>query len=411
MDRDLLYRYAKLVAEKGINVQKGQPVMIDCTTECFEFARLLTRAAYEAGASEVFYNWSDDGCDREYYLHADDHAIDTCYDWDAEKYNSLSRAGVGFISVAASNPEKLKGVDPKRLQRHSIAVKERKKEFFSRTMSGRCPWCVVSVPVPAWAGKVFPDLDENSAMERLWREIFNAVRVRRGADPIDEWNRHCATLSSRAEILNRYNFKSLHYSNSLGTDLNVELPEGHVWMAGGEKTPDGVEFIPNMPTEEVFTAPKRHGVNGVVYSSKPLRLSGNIIEGIRFVLKNGRIVDMSADTCEDILRASVLTDEGSQFLGEVALVPHDSPISNSGVLFFNTLFDENASCHFAYGRAYPSCVKGGENASADELAALDINHESNEHVDFMIGTADLSIIGTTHDGDKVTVFKDGNFAF
>ena len=248
-------------------------------------------------------------------------------------------------------------------------------------------------------------------MERLWKAIFAAVRIEDGKDAVQAWREHCQRLANRAEILTKYQFRSLHYTNSLGTNLTVELPEGHVWGAGDELAGTGVRFVANMPTEEVFTAPKRDAVNGELYASMPLVLNGNIVKDIHFTLKDGRITEIHASQGEEILRAAVNTDEGAHYLGEVALVPYDSPIRESGLLFFNTLFDENASCHFAFGEAYPTCIEGGAEMSEQELLAHGLNASSNTHVDFMVGTRDLQIVGTTHDGTQVEIFCNGNFVF
>ena len=411
MNAKMLWQYARLVVGVGINVQKGQPVMINCPIECAPFGRMLMTAAYDAGAKDVIINWRDDYCTRERCLKADDSVFDSVYPWDALKLNSLAKEGVGVISVSASDPENLKGVDPDRLRRSRIASGRDLKEFMRAQMSNGIPWCVVSVPIPSWAKKVFPDLDETEAVERLWDEIFKTVRVTEDGDAVEEWRRHCADIEGKARKLTEYDLAELHYKNSIGTDLTVKMPENCVWLAGGDicRT-NGVKFVANMPTEEVFSAPLRNGVDGTLVASKPLVLNGNVVDGIRFTFKDGRIVGIHADTNEENLRSQVDTDEGSHYLGEIALVPYDSPISQSGVLFFNTLFDENASCHFAFGEAYPACVKGGDDLSPEELAAAGINAESNTHVDFMVGTRDLEITGVTRKGETVRIFENGNFA-
>lgn len=409
MNEKMLRQYARLIIGVGVNLQKKQTLVVACPVECAYFARMLTDAAYEAGAKDVIINWRDDYCSRQHYLYADDSLFDNVYPWDALQRNTLAREGAAYVAIAASNPENLKGVDPERLRRWEIAAGRDMKECQSLQMSNGFPWCVVSIPVASWAKKVFPELTDDEAMERLWDEIFKAVRITEDGDAVAEWKAHCDRLESKAKELNEYRFKSLHYTNSLGTDLTVGMPEDHVWMAGGDTTKSGVRFVANMPTEEVFSAPLRNSINGVLYASKPLVLNGTIVKGIRFTFKDGRIVDLHADEGEDTLKAAVGTDEGSHYLGEIALVPYDSPISKSGVLFFNTLFDENASCHFAFGKAYPSCIKGGEDMSMEELIAHGINAESNTHVDFMVGTDDLSIVGTTHDGREIPVMRNGNW--
>ena len=270
------------------------------------------------------------------------------------------------------------------------------------------PWCIASIPIPSWATTVFPDCGEDEAMEKLWEAIFKSVRISGDGKAVDRWEEHLATLHARMDKMNALRFKTLHYTNSLGTDLTVELPEGHIWEAGNDVTLSGQEYIANIPTEELFTSPLKTGVNGVVYSSMPLVNDGAIIDKFHFVVKDGKIVECHAEKGEEELKAAITVDEGASYFGEVALVPYDSPISNQKILFYNTLFDENAACHIAFGEAYP-CLEGGQKMTKEELKARGLN-DSITHVDFMIGTADLSIVGTTEDGREVPVFVDGNFA-
>ena len=312
------------------------------------------------------------------------------------------------LNISACNPEALLGVDPDRLTRASRS-ETAIQPYVNAVMSNGCPWCVASVPIPSWAKKVFPDLPEQEEMDRVWDAIFTSVRISGKGDAVARWREHTALLRSRVDKLNALHFESLYYENSLGTRLNIRLPEKHVWSGGSNLCRAGYPFVANMPTEEVFTAPLKTGIDGVVYSAMPLVHNGNIIENFHFVIKDGRIVDVHAEKGEDILRAAIAEDEGASYFGEVALVPYDSPISNQKILFYNTLFDENAACHLAFGEAYPECVEGGEAMSTEERKAAGLN-DSNTHVDFMIGTSDLSIIGTTKDGREVPVFVNGNFA-
>lgn len=409
MNAKMLWQYARLVVEVGINVQKGQPIMINCPVDRADFARMLVTAAYDAGAKEVHMNWRDDYCARQRGLKADDSVFDSVHPWEVMKRMELAKEGVGIISVAASDPENMRGVDPDRLRRANMAAGRDLKDFMRIQMSNGIPWCVVSVPIASWAKKVFPELSEDEAMERLWEEIFKAVRITEDGDAVAEWRAHCDRIEGFAKRMTEYDFAELHYKNSIGTDLTVKMPENHMWLAGGDYC-KGVKFVANMPTEEVFSAPLRTGVEGTLVAAKPLVLNGNVIDGIRFTFREGRIVEIHADKGEETLRAEVELDEGSHYLGEIALVPYDSPISNSGILFYNTLFDENAACHFAFGEAYPACIKGGDDKEVEELKAAGINVESNTHVDFMVGTRDLEIVGTTRDGRKIKVFENGNFA-
>lgn len=402
--------YARLLIREGLNLQPGQRLVISCPVERAGFARLCAECAYDVGCAEVILRWNDDALTRLKYLRAAEEVFDRVNPWEALLADTVSAEGAAWLSVSAEDPENLKGVEPGRIRRARIASGKAMETFRVRETRNEFPWCVCSVPSAAWARKVFPGLDTPEAMARLWEEIFKACRVAEGQDAITAWRAHSDELHRRVTTLNGYDFKTLHYQNALGTDLSVELPEGHYWAGGAEKcVKSGLLFSANIPTEEVFTLPKRDGVNGVVCASKPLVYNGTVIEGLRFELKDGKIAGVRADTGLEVLKGAVSVDEGASYLGEVALVPYDSPISRSGVLFYNTLFDENASCHFAFGDAYP-CIRGSEDMSREELKARGAN-DSLTHVDFMVGTSDLSITGMTRDGGMFPVFRDGNFAF
>lgn len=403
-----LREYAKLLIEVGLNVQKGQTLVISCPVDCAYFARLCASAAYDVGCREVVMRWSDDYLTRERYLRADDAVFDEFPLWQKEMMNGYAESGAAFLSIAARDPEALRGVDPERLMRASKA-ESAIRPYMDAIMSNACPWCVASVPIESWTKKVFPDASAQEAMEKLWNAIFSAVRISGKGDAVARWREHVAQLRARVEKLNALHFVSLHYTNALGTDLTIRLPEKHLWSGGSCNCKAGVPFVANMPTEEVFTAPLREGVDGVVYAALPLVHNGNIIDHFHFVVKDGKIVEVHAETGEEILKSAVSEDEGASYFGEVALVSYDSPISNQKLLFYNTLFDENAACHLAFGEAYPECVEGGEEMSREELRAAGLN-DSNTHVDFMIGTSDLTITGTREDGSEVAVFVNGNFA-
>ena len=403
-----LKEYAQLLVRVGLNVRKGQTLVISSPVECAFFARLCAQEAYEASCREVVMNWSDDELGRMKYLHAADDVFDTVPLWRRHFYNDYALEGAAYLAISASDPENLKGVDHGRIVRAQQASGRALKDFDRLQMCGGFPWCIASIPIPSWARKVFPDLAENEAMDKLWEAIFQAVRITGDGRCVDKWHQHIETLAHRVEKLNQLNFKSLRYTNSLGTDLTVELPEGHIWEAGNDVTLSGRTYIANIPTEEVFTSPLKTGVNGVVYSALPLSHNGTIIDKFHFVVKEGKIVEVHAEQGEEALKAAVTVDEGASYFGEVALVPYDSPISNQKILFYNTLFDENAACHIAFGEAYP-CLKDGQAMSKDELKARGLN-DSITHVDFMVGTPDLNITGTTHDGKEIPVFVDGNFA-
>ena len=403
-----LREYARLLVQIGLNIQRGQRLVISAPVECAAFARLCAREAYDAGCREVVMNWHDDVLTRMKYLQADEAVFDEVPLWRRHFFNDHALEGAAYLAISATDPENLKGVDPQRLVRSQQASGKALRDFDRLQMCGGFPWCIASIPIPSWARTVFPDLPEAEAMEKLWNAIFQSVRITGDGRAVERWQEHLATLHRRLERLNALRFQSLHYTNSLGTDLTIELPEGHIWQAGDDVTLSGQSYIANIPTEEIFTAPLKTGVNGVVYSALPLVNDGTIIDKFHFVVKDGRIVEAHAEKGEEALRAAISVDEGASYFGEVALVPYDSPISNQKILFYNTLFDENAACHIAFGEAYP-CLEGGQRMTKEELKARGLN-DSITHVDFMVGTPDLSIVGTTHDGWEIPVFVNGNFA-
>ena len=410
MDQNVKFQeYARLLIEVGLNVQKGQDLVIACPVECAWFARLCAGAAYDAGCREVIMNWRDDALTRMKYLRAADQVFDATPAWQAEFLNGYARAGAAYLSISATDPENLKGVDPDRLVRQQRSGSAALQDFYRLQMSNGFPWCVAALPIPSWAEKAFPGCRGEEAVEKLWDAIFEAVRITGDGKAVERWRAHVSTLQERVDKLNGLCLERLHYTNSLGTDLTIRLPESHLWSGGDGAAATGQRFVANIPTEEIFTAPLRDGVDGVVYTSMPLVHDGNIITGIRFTFREGRIVEARADQGEEQLKAAISLDEGAARLGEVALVPYDSPISNQKLLYYNTLFDENASCHLAFGEAYAECVRGGEQMTREELKAAGLN-DSITHVDFMVGTSDLTITGYTRDGREVPVFTDGNFA-
>jgi aminopeptidase len=409
MNTIFLEKYADLIVKTGVNIQKGQTLVISSPIECAPFARMISQVAYQAGARDVVMNWKDELFSKIRFLHAPEEVFEEFPEWQKEFYTSYVRQGAAFVSIAASDPELLKDVDAARVAKVQKTSNLALHEYRERIMSHKNAWCIASIPTKSWAKKVFPDLSEEQAVEELWEAIFKTVRVDT-EDPVASWNHHKENLKVSADFLNSNQFKFLRYKNSLGTDLEIELPEGHIWLGGSEFTPEGIEFIANMPTEEVFTLPKKTGVNGIVVSSMPLNYNGNLIEQFSLTFKEGKVVDFTAEKGYEVLKKLIETDEGSCYLGEVALVPYDSPISNAKILYFNTLFDENASCHLAIGKAYPICIKDGETMSKEEMEKAGVN-DSLTHVDFMIGTQDLEIIGITSAGIEKPVFKKGNFAF
>ncbi|MSS42806.1 aminopeptidase [Anaerosalibacter bizertensis] len=405
----MLEEYAQLAVKTGINIQKGQTLVINSPIECSDFVKLVAKYAYEEGAKEVHVEWHNEDLTRMKYDHAPIEVFENFPKWKADGFEQFAEDGAGFLSISASNPELLKGVDPKKVAANNKSSSKAMEKFREYTMNNHVSWCVISIPTSDWAMKVFPDIPKEEAVEKLWEAIFKTVRIDK-EDPIEAWNEHLNNLDEKLEFLNEKEFKNLHYTSSNGTDLIIELPKGHIWSGGGDYNTKDVFFVANMPTEEVFTLPKKTGINGTVVSTKPLNYSGNLIDNFKLTFKDGKVVDFEAEKGYETLKNLLDTDEGARYLGEVALVPYDSPISNSNILFYNTLFDENASCHLAFGMAYPTCIEGGSKMNEKEKEAHGVN-SSLVHVDFMIGSKDLDIVGETDEGEKLQIFKDGNWAF
>lgn len=401
-------KYAELIVRTGVNVQKGQEVFLSgASVEMAEFVRLVVAKAYAAGASNVHVDWMDETVSRLKYENADESVLGNFPKWETLKRNTMVENGAAFISIVSSSPDLLKGIPSNKISVFQKASGEGLKEFRRAIQSDKVSWTVVAAAGLEWSQKVFPDVPGEEAVERLWKAIFDSVRLH-AEDPVQEWVKHNDTLHSKAEILNNHRFQFLRYS-APGTDLTIELHEKHTWVAAGSVNEKGFSFMANMPTEEVFTVPLKTGTNGYVSSTKPLSYGGNIIDGFKLTFENGRIVKAEAREGEEILQKLVEIDEGSHYLGEVALVPHYSPISESGILFYNTLFDENASNHLAIGSGYAFNVEGGKTMSNEELEAHGVN-ASITHNDFMIGSAEMDIDGVQHDGTVVPVFRKGDWA-
>lgn len=403
-----LARYAELIVKIGVNVQKGQDVFVTGQIETAPLVRLVAEKAYEAGAREVYVDWTDDALSRLKYEKAADDVFTRFPEWEAMKRNELVDRRAAFISIISSNPDLLKGIDPQRIGNYQKASGKALEYFRRNIQADKVSWTVVAAASKDWAQKVFPGESAEQAVKRLWEAIFLTVRLNE-ADPVQAWEKHVEAMSKRADILNEKRFHKLHY-RAPGTDLIVELPDKHLWVSAGSTNEQNVPFIANMPTEEVFTAPAKNGVNGYVSSTKPLSYGGNLIDNFKLTFENGRIVKAEAEQGEAILQQLIDSDEGARYLGEVALVPHDSPISNSNILFYNTLFDENASNHLAIGSGYAFNLEGGKTMSDEELAQNGLN-KSIVHVDFMIGSAEMDIDGIHKDGSTEPIFRKGNWAF
>lgn len=406
--QDKLSKYADLAVQIGVNVQPGQILVVNAPITAAEFVRLITAKAYAIGASQVKVNWSDEFITRQQFEHASPEVFTKAPTWFAGEMTELAENGAAFLSVIAENPDALKGIEPERIANFQKTRGAALTKYRELQMSDKVSWSIVAIPSQPWADKVFPEILADQRVDKLWEAIFHTVRLDR-EDPVTAWQEHLDTLESKANVLNAKKYASLHYI-APGTDLSIELPEGHLWAQGDSINAKGHSFVANMPTEEVFTAPLKTGVNGTVRSTKPLSYGGNIIDGFSITFEQGRITSVSAEQGQEALEYLISLDEGAKYLGEVALVPHQSPISESGILYFNTLFDENASNHLAIGTAYAFCLEGGKEMNQDELTARGLNN-SVTHVDFMIGSAEMDIYGITADGAREPVFKKGNWAF
>ncbi|HAQ5735856.1 aminopeptidase [Enterococcus lactis] len=404
---ELLKKYARLIAETGVATEKGHTVVLQISVDQAPLARLITQEAYKLGAAEVIVQWTDDQIQREFLLHAATDRIEDVPQSKIVQADEWLEKGASRISVVSADPDAFAGVDSHRVATYQAAAGKALMNLRKATQANKVSWTVVAAAGKQWATKVFPDLPEEEQVDALWDQIFKTTRVYE-EDPVLAWKKHDEKLAKKAEELNQEQFSALHYT-APGTDIIIGLPKNHLWEGAGSYNARGEKFMANMPTEEVFTAPDSHRVDGYISSTKPLSYAGTIISGMKFTFKDGKVVDFSAEQGEDVLEKLLDTDEGARRLGEVALVPDPSPISQSGIIFFNTLFDENASNHLALGSAYAFSVKGGTEMSDEELAEAGLNR-SQTHVDFMVGSDKMDIDGIREDGSTVPIFRNGDWA-
>ena len=397
--------FARLILKYGVNLQKDQPLELVCPVEKPEIAHAFSRVAFSLGAKLVHVRWEDEILDKINYINADEKTLCKIPKWVVESRNHLLEENYCYVAISADDPSAFKDVPAKKLANVFSARRKALKKFSDQVMVNGLRWCVVSIPTKAWAKKVFPKAKDPES--KLAIAIEKCMRLDE-KDPSLAWENHIKKLDERANFLNQNNFKYLHFTSKSGTDLRVGLCTDHVWLSAKEKAKDGIDFIANMPTEEVFTAPHKNLIDGVVKSALPLSFNGGIVDDFTITFRNGKIVNYSAKKGLDILNGLINTDKGTKSLGEVALIGKSSPIAKSNILFYNTLFDENASCHLALGKAYPTTVKDGDKKTKSELSKLGVN-DSIEHVDFMIGTPDMNIVGVKETGEKVTLFVDGDW--
>ena len=408
MNKELNRKYAKLLVECGVNLQENQGLVINASIEAVELVREIVKAAYERKTCDVIINWSDTEISKTVLEHATEEQL-YIQEYQLAKQHYLVDNNYAKLSISSPKPGFMAGVDMTNSNKAQMHNAPLIRFVMEHTMNNHVQWCVAAYPNKIWAKQVFPELSEEEALEKLYYAILNASHVTIDNNPLEEWNKLNQEMTERNNKLNDFNFVSLHFKNEIGTDLEVGLVENHIWAGGGEYNTKGVYFNPNIPTEENFCMPHNKKINGVVYSTKPLESHGKLIENFFIKFKDGKAVEYNAEKGLDALKELIEFDEGSKSLGEVAIVPYYSPISLSNILFYNTLFDENASCHLALGAAYVSTnLKDGINYSKEELEEIGCN-DSNIHVDFMFGSSDMTIVGTKHDGSQVVIFKDGKY--
>jgi aminopeptidase len=410
MKKSLQKKYAKLLVKSGVNLQKGQELTIYASIEIADFVRLVVEEAYKAKASKVSVEWNDETISKLGIKYRSVESLGEVREWEKAKLQDRVDHLPARLYIESDDPDGMKDVDQAKVAKSRQLRYPILKPYIDK-LNNKEQWCIAGVPGKAWAKKIFPELSTSKAVEKLWEAILMTSRVDEN-NPVKNWEVHNKELQDRCNYLNDLGIKELHYTSSNGTDLRVGLLKESMWCGGDEatNTKKKVVFNPNIPTEEVFTSPDKTKTNGIVYSAKPLSYQGQLIEDFWVKFENGKAIDVGARKGEELLRKMISMDEGAAFLGECALIAYDSPINNTGILFFNTLYDENASCHLALGTGFTNCFKGYENMTDEEIYAKGIN-ESMIHVDFMIGSKDLSIEAVTYDNKTVQIFKDGSWAF
>ncbi|MDL2253247.1 aminopeptidase [Ruminococcaceae bacterium OttesenSCG-928-I18] len=411
MNDSKLEQYAAFMVRSAVNVQKGQTLIINSPIEAASFARLCAEEAYKAGVYDVVVHYSDEKMARIRMRDAAVEALEEVQPWRLRSYMDYVQTpgGACVLSILARDPEIYKGLDTGKIDRASVALERAMKPWREQTMGNRLQWSIASVPSEAWAKRVFPGKDADEAQRALWEAIYRVCRVEQGR-PEEAWRQHAKAAALRVKKLQEMELSALRLQSENGTDLTVGLAEEYQFAGVEEKTVAGIPFFANVPSEEVFTAPHKERVEGVVKSSMPYVYNGNLIEGIWARFEKGRAVEYGAEKGEDLLRQMMDTDEGAKHLGEIALVPASSPVRKTGLLFYNTLFDENAACHIAFGAGYPGTVKGGDGMDREQLAQKGLN-DSLIHEDVMVGTEDMEITGLSKSGKEWPVFQKGEWAF
>lgn len=408
MKKTILKKYADLLVRRGVSLKKGQCLTVFASVDQAPLVKEIVAAGYKAGAKAVSVEWGCDEIEKLHYKHQSLKTLSEVPNWKIEKLKQRVETLPARIYITSEDPDGMKGVDQAKIAKARMATYPILKPYIDQ-IENKEQWCIAGAASPEWAKKVFPGLKKKEAVEKLWDAIMQTSRM--CDDPVAAWDAHNKDLKDRCDYLNNLHLKELHYKSSNGTDFRVGLLDNALFLGGAEKAlGSNIIFNPNIPSEECFTSPKKGEAEGIVYSTKPLSYQGELIENFSIRFEKGKAVEVKAEKGEELLKQMISMDETAGYLGEVALIPFDSPINKTNILFFNTLYDENASCHLALGMGFTNCIKDYENYEKEELNAMGIN-DSMIHVDFMIGSKDLDIVGETIDGKKIQIFKDGNWAF
>ena len=404
--KELQRKYALTLLKTCLKIEKKQPLFISFNIERIDFVRIVAEEAYKLGVTDIYYDISDPYLRHEALKYLEIEDLKKHQFWNKDIWNTYAEKGAAFLMLASTTPGLMEDIPPSKISTMTTYAQETRKRFDELRDKSLVPWCIAAVPTTTWAEKIFPK--EKKPVEKLWKTIFKICSIDQN-NPEQLLNEEIKLLEKRSKILNNLKIKKLRYTNSLGTNLEIELPKNHIWSSGCEKIATGKEVLVNYPTKEIFTSPNCNSANGIVYSSRPLSYQDHIIKDFSLTFKDGKVISFDAKEGKDMLESLLKSTPGIDYLGEVALVPFDSSISNSNLIFYETLFDENASCHLALGCSFNECIENGINMTEEELLESGLNQCLN-HVDFMIGTSDLNITAITENNEEITIFENGNFS-
>lgn len=404
--KNLQEKYAEVLLKSCLKIEKKQPLFLSFNVERIDFARIIAKTAYKLGVKDIYFEISDPYLKHDALKNLEIEDLKELTFWNKEVWNIYAKKNAAFLMLASETPGLMKDIDSKKMSEMTKFSFSTRKEFESMRDKSELAWCIAAVPTKAWAEELYPN--DKNAVNKLWNKIFEICSITED-NPTEVWNKKIAALQHRANKLTNYQFKTLKYQSTNGTNFKIDLPKDHIWASGCEKLANGKEVLVNFPTEEVFTSPNCLSAEGIVYSSKPLSYQDVIIDDFNITFKEGKAVDCHAKMGEDTLKNMINICKNSNMLGEVALVPFDSPISNCNQVFLETLYDENAACHLALGDSFPECIKDGPTTEKEILFEKHQLNNSDSHVDFMIGNEDLNITGITKNEEEISIFENGNF--